>query len=110
EESVLRTAVLPGLLRAVAGNRAQGLADVALFEMGRVFLTSLERRRAGDSPLPDEPEHVALAWAGTVRRRPVEDDRPVDVYDAVDVGRGVVDALGIHDVELQPELLTDCAP
>jgi phenylalanyl-tRNA synthetase beta chain len=106
EESVLRTAVLPGLLRAVAGNRAQGLTDVALFEMGRVFLTSLARRRAGDSPLPDEPEHVAIAWAGTVRRRPVEDDRPVDVYDAVDVVRVVVDALGIHDVELQPDSLT----
>jgi phenylalanyl-tRNA synthetase beta chain len=29
EESVLRTAILPGLLRAVAGNRAHGLADVA---------------------------------------------------------------------------------
>ena len=34
EESVLRTAVLPGLLRAVAGNRAHGIGDVALFEMG----------------------------------------------------------------------------
>src|SRR3954471_1842986 len=61
EESVLRTAVLPGLLRAVAGNKAQGLADVALFEMGRVFLTP-----QGPGPLPDEPEHVALAWAGQV--------------------------------------------
>ncbi len=106
EESVLRTAVLPGLLRAVAGNRAQGLVDVALFEMGRVFLRSQERRRAGDSPLPDEPEHVALAWAGSVRRRPVEDDRPVDVYDAVDVVRVVLDALGIHDVGLRPDTVT----
>ena len=106
EESVLRTAVLPGLLRAVAGNRAQGLADVALFEMGRVFLTASTRPRAGDSPLPDEPEHVALAWAGQVRRRPVEDDRPVDVYDAVDAVRVVLDALGIHDVVLQPDAIT----
>src|SRR4029079_9036188 len=106
EESVLRTAILPGLLRAVAGNRAHGLADVALFEMGRVFLTSLDRRRAGDSPLPDEPEHVALAWGGAVRRRPVEDDRPVDVYDAVDVVRVVIDALGIRDVALEPDTLT----
>jgi phenylalanyl-tRNA synthetase beta chain len=106
EESVLRTAVLPGLLRAVAGNRAQGIADVALFEMGRVFLTSLERRRAGDSPLPDEPEHVALALAGQVRRRPVEDDRDVDVYDAVDAVRAVVDALGIRDLTLTPDSLT----
>jgi phenylalanyl-tRNA synthetase beta chain len=105
EESVLRTAVLPGLLRAVAGNRAQGLADVALFEMGRVFLTPLDRRRAGDSPLPDEPEHVAFALAGQVRRRPVEDDRPVDVYDAVDTVRALFDALALADVSLQPETL-----
>ena len=39
-----------------------------------------------------------MAMAGTVRRRPVEDDRPVDVYDAVDALRAVVDALEIEDV------------
>jgi phenylalanyl-tRNA synthetase beta chain len=106
EESVLRTAILPGLLRAVAGNRAQGLADVALFELGRVFLTSIDRRRADDSPLPDEPEHVALAWSGQVQRRPVEVDRPVDVYDALDAVRVVFDALGIDDVAIAPDALT----
>jgi phenylalanyl-tRNA synthetase beta chain len=93
-------------LRAVAGNRSQGLADVALFEVGRVFLTPLDRQRPGDSPLPDEPEHVALAWAGQVRRRPVEDDRPVDVYDAVDAVRVVLDALGIDDVAFAAGALT----
>jgi phenylalanyl-tRNA synthetase beta chain len=36
----------------------------------------------------------------------VEDDRPVDVYDAVDAVRVVLDALGIHDVALQPDALT----
>ena len=45
------------------GNAAQGLADVALFEMGQVFLTAARPRRR--RPLPDEPEHVALALAGT---------------------------------------------
>jgi phenylalanyl-tRNA synthetase beta chain len=98
EESVLRTAVLPGLLRAVAGNRHQGLADVALFEMGRVFLAPAE----GGGPLPDEPEQVAFAWAGHVRRSPIEPDRPVDVYDAVDTVRAVLDALGIADVAFDP--------
>src|SRR5438445_776783 len=61
---------------------------------------------SGGAPLPDEPEHVALAWAGLVRRRPVEDDRPVDVYDAVDAVRVVLDALGIHDAALVPDALT----
>jgi phenylalanyl-tRNA synthetase beta chain len=105
EESVLRTAVLPGLLRAVAGNKAQGLADVAVFEMGRVFLTATDGRR-NDSPLPHEPEHVALALAGTVRRRPVEDDRPVDVHDAVDAVHAVLDALGVEDAALEADALT----
>src|SRR5713101_1222167 len=97
EESVLRTAILPGLLRAVATNRSQGLADVALFELGRVFLAPM-----GAGPLPEEPEHVAWAWAGSIRRRPVENDRAVDVYDAVDALYAVVDGLGIHDVTLEP--------
>ena len=51
EESVLRTRILAGLLRAVAFNRSHGLADVALFEMGHVFDARVERwstaRRAG---------------------------------------------------------------
>jgi phenylalanyl-tRNA synthetase beta chain len=36
----------------------------------------------------------------------VEDDRPVDVYDALDAVRVVLDALGIHDVTLQPDTIT----
>ena len=71
EESVLRTAILPGLLRAVAANHAHGLLDVALFEQGRVFAAPV----ADGGPLPDEPEHVAVALSGTVRRAPVEPDR-----------------------------------
>lgn len=106
EESVLRTAVLPGLLRAVAGNRAHGLADVALFEMGRIFLAPVSVPPSGSAPLPDEPEHVALAFAGQVRRRPVEADRPVDVYDAVDAVRAVLAALGVRDLALVPDSLT----
>ena len=98
EESVLRTRVLPGLLQSVAFNRSHGLHDVALFEQGHVFLTPAD----GAGPLPDEPEHLAMAMAGTVRRRPVEDDRPVDVYDAVDALRAVVDALEIEEFALEP--------
>ncbi len=89
EESVLRTRVLPGLLRAVARNTARGLADVAVFELGRVFLAP----KAG--LLPDEPTHVAVAIAGTVRRRPVEDDRPVDARDAADVVHQLCDGLEV---------------
>ncbi len=91
EESVLRTRVLPGLLRAVAHNQVHGLADVALFEIGRVFLAPEKKRTL----LPDEPTHVTAAMSGTIRRRPVEPDRPVDPYDAADVLRQVFDAVEI---------------
>src|SRR5205823_5358044 len=93
EESVLRTRIIPGLLRAVAHNHAHGLTDVGLFEAGRVFLAPREQ----GALLPDEPTHLAVALAGTVRRRPIEDDRPVDPFDALDVLRELFDALEIAD-------------
>ncbi|HUF83812.1 MAG TPA: phenylalanine--tRNA ligase subunit beta [Acidimicrobiia bacterium] len=97
EESVLRTRVLPGLLRAVARNHARGLADVALFEVGKVFLAP-----AKGALLPDEPYHLAAALAGAIRRRPVEDDRPVDGHDAVDVLQQIFDGHEIADGRVEP--------
>jgi phenylalanyl-tRNA synthetase beta chain len=97
EESVLRTRILAGLLRAVAYNRSHGLADVALFEMGHVFDAGEDR----DGPLPVEPEHLAVVFAGTVRRRPVEDDRRVDVYDAIDALHAVASAVGVTALTLR---------
>ncbi len=97
EESVLRTRILPGLLRAVAHNHAHGLSDVALFETGRVFLTP----GGNGALLPEEPTHLAVALAGSVRRRPVEPDRPVDAFDALDALRVVFDALEIADARTE---------
>ncbi len=53
EESVLRTSLLPGLLKAVAYNQSHRRIDVRLFELGSVYLP----RDGAD--LPDEPEQVA---------------------------------------------------
>ena len=38
QESLLRPTLLPGLLAAVSRNASRGLADVAVFETGHVFL------------------------------------------------------------------------
>ncbi|MEX0665204.1 MAG: phenylalanine--tRNA ligase subunit beta [Acidimicrobiia bacterium] len=96
EDSALRTRILPGLLRSVAMNHARGNADVGLFEIGRVFLAP------SDGLQPDEPVHVAGVLAGMVRRTPVEPDRAVDVYDAVDTVEILLDALEIADHRLVP--------
>ena len=54
EESLLRTSLLPGLLRAAAHNVARRVDDVALFEVGHVFLPP-----DPGAELPDEREHIA---------------------------------------------------
>lgn len=93
EESALRTSILPGLLRAAGFNAAHGLTDVALFELGHVFRTS-------DGLLPDEPDHLGIVFAGALRRRPLEADRSVDVYDAADAVRAIAAALDLADVQI----------
>lgn len=59
EESVLRTSLRPGLLRAVAYNESHRTDGAALFEIGKVFGVP-----AVGGDLPDEREHLAVALAG----------------------------------------------
>jgi phenylalanyl-tRNA synthetase beta chain len=87
EQAVMRTSLLPNLLGAIARNRSFGLEDVALFEVGSVFL----RTSGGDGEptgLADEPTHVCAVLSG---HRPgwLGGGGAWDFYDA----RGFVDAL-----------------
>ena len=95
EESLLRPTLLPGLLAAVARNVSRGLADVAVYETGHVFLgeggraaapdvqgpPTAEQRAALDAALPDQPRHLGLALAGA----PASWDAAVSAV--VEVGR-----------------------
>jgi phenylalanyl-tRNA synthetase beta chain len=82
EEPLLRTTLIPGLLRVLNRNIGRGFADVALFELGLVF-----RNRPGGQPvapilpvdraptaaeravleaaLPEQPLHLAVVLAGS---------------------------------------------
>jgi len=86
EESVLRTSLLPGLLRALATNHARRNPDVALFEVGHVFLPPVD-----GSDLPAEPENLAAAVAG----------RPTT--EATRLWRTLVSSLGLQS----PDLVAD---
>ena len=59
EESVLRTSLRPGLLRAVGYNESHRTDGVRLFELGRVFGPP-----AAGATLPDEREHLGVVLAG----------------------------------------------
>lgn len=80
EESVLRTALLPGLLRTLSHNANHRNPDLRLFELGHVFGVP-----AAGGALPDETEHVAVALAA-------EGD---DARSAVHVWGRLLDALRI---------------
>jgi phenylalanyl-tRNA synthetase beta chain len=97
EESLLRPALLPGLLRAVAFNAGFGQADTGLFEVGHVFLPPPDGQT-----LPYEPEHLGVVLSGSVRRTPHEADRLIDGHDAVGVLEVVAEALALADWSLEP--------
>lgn len=60
EQSVLRTSLLPGQLKAIAYNQSHRSADVRLFEIDHVYLPPPR-----DQLLPDEREYLAVALAGS---------------------------------------------
>ncbi len=59
DESVLRTALAPGLVAAVARNHASRQLGIGLWEIGHVFLPP-----PAGQVLPDEREHLAVVLAG----------------------------------------------
>ena len=95
DESVLRPAILPGLLRAVATNAAHGEVDVALFELGHVFAPP------NGATFPDERDRIAAVRGGSLRRRPHEADRPVIAADALDALHALADALRLADLRIE---------
>jgi phenylalanyl-tRNA synthetase beta chain len=112
-EPALRTTLLPGLLRVLVRNLGRGFADVALFEVGVVFLASadgqavapvpgVDRRPSADQvaslerALPSQPRHLAVVLAG--EREPAGwwgAGRPASWADAVEAARRAIRVAGL---------------
>lgn len=115
EEAALRTTLLPGMLKAVRRNVARQLRDVAVFEVGRAFLTpTADEPGAATGPgedgfsLPAEPLLGGLVACGRFRPDRVgEPGRDADVYDLLGAVDALRSALGRPPVEARP---TDEAP
>ncbi len=99
EESLLRTTLLPGLLRAAAGNIDRGGRDVALFEIGKVFHPTPS---ALDPLLPEQPDHLAFVAVGE-RGNPgiLGARRVVDGYEATALVRLLGEVRGL-DLRVYP--------
>src|SRR5438552_2996810 len=62
EEAHLRSRLLPGLVRRVEYNWAQGQRDIRLFEVGTVFRAGNGKR--GTGTVPQEELHLAIVLTG----------------------------------------------
>lgn len=113
EEAVLRTTMLPGLLKVLRRNVNRQLPDVAVFEIGHVFMRpTTELPGAWGGPggrvLPAEPQALGLAACGAfVPGRHDRDARQVDLYDLLGAVELIRLALGRDAFEVTA---TDEAP
>jgi phenylalanyl-tRNA synthetase beta chain len=81
EQSVMRTSLLPNLLAAVARNHSFGHRDLALFEVGSVFLSRGPLGVDTITELADEPLMVAGVFTGA-RSAQLGRGAAWDVFDA----------------------------
>lgn len=112
--SLLRRTLLPGLIDIAHRNLARGLTDLALFEIGTVFLPEqgvaygtdfipLGGERPGDDTLarlgagipPQERRVAGLFLGDTVPKQPGTPAVPAGLADALDAVRQVGLALGV---------------
>ena len=113
DEPLMRTTLLPGLFRTLVRNLGRGFGDLALYEMGLVYLpraggavhpprlgvdrgpTAAERASL-DAALPWQPLHCAVVLTGNLE--PVGwwgEGRQANWADAVQAAREIADAAGV---------------
>ncbi|MGA0080765.1 MAG: phenylalanine--tRNA ligase subunit beta [Ilumatobacteraceae bacterium] len=76
EESVLRTSLLPGMLKSIAYNQSHRIRDISLFEIGHVY-------PQGTEILPDEFESLCIMVAGA------DASIAMDMWSQVSAGLGI---------------------
>ena len=94
---VMRTTLLPGLVRAASGNINRGNRDLAIFELGRVF------HARGPAELPEEIECIGLLLCGFNRDETwAESPRRFDFFDLKGLVENLCEALGIPGTRFTP--------
>ncbi len=100
EESLLRTTLLPGLLKSVRFNASHGLPSVALFETGKVFIDTPDHV---DPKIPFQPDTLAFVISGGFGPKTLgRERRPADFATAGAVWRVIEAAMGLEG-ELRAE-------
>jgi phenylalanyl-tRNA synthetase beta chain len=96
EQAVLRTTLLPGLVGVLVKNFHRQVRDMAVFELGRIFLP-----RPGEK-LPREGERLAVAAMGASPVHWQAERRPYDFYYLKGLVLAVFRTLGLAQPEVAP--------
>jgi phenylalanyl-tRNA synthetase beta chain len=95
---VMRTTLVPGILKTAATNINNLSYDLRLFEVARVFAPKVGVAKNGG--LPDERYHISLLMSG--KRRPRQwgtETADVDFFDLKGVWEKIVDEIGFVGLE-----------
>lgn len=122
QASFLRRTLVPGLIHTAHRNLSRGFTDLALFELGAVYLPEPgveygtatvppQAQRpdeatlaALDAALPPQPRHIAVLLAGNaVAKQPGQPALPVTLSDALDAVRVIAAAAGVRIDVVQSE-------
>ncbi len=93
-EGVMRTTLLPGLLKSAASSLGRRTSESLLFEMGKVFLP-------GDGKLPEQPDRLAFLLAGKPDPTWEGSAGGFDVFDASGTWEMLCDVLSVPDASLR---------
>ncbi|MGZ0086657.1 phenylalanine--tRNA ligase subunit beta [Caldibacillus thermoamylovorans] len=106
ERSVLRQSLIPHLLEAVSYNRARQVENVALYEIGSVYLSR------GENVQPAENERLAGVITGLWHAHLWQGEKKAaDFYVAKGVLDGLFDLLGLSDrISYRPAKRADFHP
>jgi phenylalanyl-tRNA synthetase beta chain len=95
---LMRTTLLPALLRMAAGNINKGNKDLAVFEMGRVFIA-----RAPEE-LPEEIETIGILMCGLAEPPGWSiEARQVDFFDLKGTVEDACHTMGVKDLNFVPD-------
>ena len=92
-EGVMRTSLIPGLLKAASANIGRRLPAATLFEIGKVFLQ-------GTGKIPDQPDRLGFILAGKPEAQWNTEGRAFDVYDGTGIVELLSSQMGVPGVHL----------
>ncbi len=93
ELSHIRPSLLPGMLITISNNLKVNETDLQLFEIGKVFQKSSERKIESFDDFTESEQLLMIMSGNLIRDEWFEKDRPVDSYDIKGIVESFVDRL-----------------